>query len=312
MDVRTLLIFLLLQIIPRISIAEVKCKVEESHNKVWMEPKSDHVGFCGGFATRVALHQYRCDMDEKNCVIPSVPGLLSVGWKTPAHFPDPMDIRANNPAHLLESVKASGVIEDESCAPFEEHFSEKMDLSTPTSFQVPFNFYYYNSIKKQMTCEEIKVLKSKTFELIGDSVRILKKAQEAFYGNIAEFVNQRNCNKRPFPSFQDKMDRATKNNIIRELKSGHTLITPLLVHPPDSSERGPHAVAVANYRTKCCGDICWTKYQVIDSLSYYWAKSANDTWVSEEDLIDQLQPEGMITWLEKPKVSNPKTAEMQK
>jgi len=88
--------------------------------------------------------------------------------------------------------------------------------------------------------------------------------------------------------------------MLKALDNGKSVLVALEIpQTKESSVVGPHAVVVTNYKRKCCANVCVAKYQLLDSLGFYWAQNSSDGWVSEEVLLKALHPNKMSIILKK-------------
>jgi len=302
-DVKRLFFYLLAGVVSTFAFASnapSTCSETGSSNKIWMDQKYDPFGFCVHMALRAIVHQYRCDSDPSNCVLPSVLDLVSANFLTFHKNPGQDSVAPqtwNNPVAVLNVLASKKNLQDEQCSPIEKFLPQTQvriqkigqDRLTPLTFEEhrralleDFKEPCHDPTPNPWEIQAISNLLA---------TEILHKANMKFYENVVGYVHSKKCQERSVPSFKVKTFDADPESLKDRLKKGQSVMLGLRVpDAPGSNQLGNHAIAVTNSRTQCCGKTCWTKYHVLDSLGFYWARTERDGWISEEDLFKYLDP----------------------
>jgi hypothetical protein len=283
------------------------CTTSGSKNKVFMKSQPDPVGYCGAFAFRALLHQHRCRVDPKNCALPSVVDILA---KTIKHYPKDW---ITAPGYMLTAMqKEGGGVADENCLRFSSFWKDAPKNGEAGS---TYNQTFMTAVLERMkakipsdgryaNCEycEYSKLKSQLGQLDKVTREIagaLDKLSEDLNLEKRRFAEASRCVRRKIPDTKVHFTNQTgkPETLIGLLDGGSSVLTPLFIKEPDGKAQGHHAIVVTNYRQKCCAGACVRRYQVIDSLGFYWAPGATDGWVDEDILMKSLAPQSRLTIL---------------
>jgi hypothetical protein len=209
---------------------------------------------------------------------------------------------------LLNAIQGDGgAISDEKCLGLESYF-KRPDGSPegPVEWNTSWSRVMLATLKPVLTCDETNLLLDPEHpERLSDLQKTIESLNKKIATQMSEFVAKSDCQKRSFPKMEVKATNYPEGDFAafskeaqRILKEGKNLFIPLFIQQPDGKSMGPHAVVIANYRTKCCGDICDTEYQIIDSAGFFWAPKAYDGWVSAETLKKSLHRSSSMMWIE--------------
>ncbi|MGE0763118.1 MAG: hypothetical protein AB7N80_07570 [Bdellovibrionales bacterium] len=265
------------------------------------------MGFCAYFAYRVLLHQYRCELTPENCRLPAVLSLINAGNQS-------KDVKMSLGEAMKRFAQGGGTA-DEECLKFENYYKPLAAKPGQSWEQI----YDSNTIRiaaeaQQQRCEangvsytpisESKLVASplSLFPAGTSKAEAYKAIAQLMREHLTKYYKAKNCPETPMPPHSTANAKFKSTQQLQELlQRGRTIFAVLHVKQPNGKSYGPHAVAVTNFRKKCCLGLCVTQYQVIDSLGHYWAEGgAANEWVSEDDLvkaIDGRQPTNM-TWIE--------------
>lgn len=279
-----------------------------------MDPMPDHVGYCGNFAFRAMLHQFRCQQSQELCKLPAVLDILATNAKEfgVAHYFEIMGGKST-----IDAVLERGSIPSEECLKFESIFPirEQGTESASKNYSVTYSNAVTDAFSQYLTFDEKVLLKDHSNICpLRPWSNLTIEEQKKVVGKLARSVNKKigevigaasdksGCPRLPIPPADRKMTRVETAKkaltaIEQQVKLGHAVMAGLVIQQPGGTARGPHAITVTNTRQTCCGRICVKEFQVIDSLGYYWTKAVNG-WVSEQSLLDSLRPDQSIVWLE--------------
>ncbi len=259
---------------------ETKCIKTNSKNKVHDEVPQDYVGYCGLFALRTAMHQFRCDVDPTNCKMPAILEMIN-------EVQNKLSDRDQGYVELLKRAGEVG-IRDESCMPYEKFFPREKNEAVTWDWAQRSSFYTYRAlhIPVKPTAEVTRDNWGLIFTAlnISRSEQLKSKVEERFASELNRYVQNKNCESRRYPRAALKSDVMDYKKIRHHIDRGNTVLMGLQIPQPGSQSVGGHSVALRNYRQTCCLGLCSTEYEVLDSLGLYWAKSPSGRWVSESEI----------------------------
>lgn len=281
-----------------LSLAATTCTREGSKNTVWMKQVNDHVGYCGFFAYRALIHQFRCREDRLNCQQPSVLDMINQADELKKQYKKEFGFEdLDFPSFLLKHMTE---IKDETCLPFQSFFklqrqnSQTKDSSWSDAFGIAWERAL--AYDKHSRCFNGNKLCYSPFYT---KAEYNKMVQSYLQSLLPAFIKRQKCSDRLVPKNKVVQAQATTEKLKHILMSGNSALVGLIIPEFNGKRIDPHAVVVTNYKTVCCLNICTTSYQLLDSLGFYWSKTHYNGWVSETELFENINKQNpTLTYLQ--------------
>lgn len=290
------------------------CHTEQSNNTVYMKQAQDHVGFCGLFALRALYHQQNCRTLKGNCKLPSILEFMSMAINAKYyHKTDTEEYniiakeRQDHFVDIINNINSANSLVSEKCLSLDSLFpKKKIEEVAGLNWQDNYRKYsnmltsnYINSHYDHNTdCYDLSSL---SLGLISkDSlINILisqKASDKILQSSIDVKKEEMACLKSKATRFRFVRSITPHSgklaNMRKSLQSVGSVLVGLSIKEGNAENIGPHAVVITNYKITCCHNVCVRQYHLLDSLSHYWATSAENGWVNEKDLLNSMKHPG--------------------